>query len=59
MLQGTYKNIKNRFPVIAYGRSDTNGQLHLISLAIVSDESTETYKHFYRYFIYYLNWLID
>ena len=49
-IDGTYKNIKNRFPVIAYGRSDTNGQLHIISIAIVSDETTSTYTHFYKFF---------
>ena len=27
-IDGTYKLIKNRFPVIAYGRSDLNGHLH-------------------------------
>jgi len=37
--------------VIAFGRSDSNGQIHLISVAIVSDEKTETYTHFYRYLI--------
>lgn len=47
-IDGTYKLIKNRFPVIAYGRSDTNGQLHLISVAICSDETAEAYNHFYR-----------
>ncbi len=54
-IDGTYKNIKNRFPVIAYGRSDSNGQLHLISVAIVSDEKTETYTHFYRYLIGFIH----
>ena len=39
--------IKNRFPIIAYGRSDTNGQFHLISLAICSVENTDTYTNFY------------
>lgn len=48
-IDGTYKLIKNRFPVIAYGRSDTNGRLHLISVAICSNETTETYTHFYKY----------
>ena len=48
-IDGTYKLVKNRFPVIAYGRSDTNGQLHLISVAISSHETTETYTHFYKY----------
>ena len=38
--------MKNKFPVIAYGRSNTNGQLHLISVTILNDETTETYKHF-------------
>ena len=47
-IDGTYKLTKNRFPVIAYGRSDTNGQLYLISIAICSHETTETYTHFYR-----------
>lgn len=47
-IDGTYKNIKNRFPVIVYGRSDTNGQLHVVSIAIVSAETTATYTHFYR-----------
>lgn len=47
-IDGTYKLLKNRFPVIAYGRSDTNGQLHLISIAITSHETTELYKHFYK-----------
>ena len=47
-IDGTYKLTKNRFPVIAYGRSDTNGQLHLISIAICSNETTETYTHFYK-----------
>ena len=47
-IDGTYKLIKNRFPVIVYGRSDMNGQLHLISVAICSDETAETYSHFYK-----------
>jgi hypothetical protein len=47
-IDGTYRLIKNRFPIIAYGRSDTNGQFHLISLAICSVENTQTYTHFYR-----------
>lgn len=50
-IDGTYKLVKNRFPVIAYGRSDSNGRLHLISIAICSDETTETYKHFYKYIL--------
>ena len=45
----TYKLLKNRFPVIAYGRSDTNGQLHLISVAICSSEVADTYTHFNRF----------
>ncbi len=47
-IDGTYKLIKNRFPVIVYGRSDMNGQLHLISIAICSDETAATYSHFYK-----------
>ena len=54
-IDGTYKNIKNRFPVIAYGRSDLNGQLHLISVAIVSDETSSTYSHFYRLIFFSLS----
>ncbi len=48
-IDGTYKLIKKRFPVLVYGRSDMNGALHLISMAIVSAESTELFEHFYRY----------
>jgi len=63
-IDGTYKLLKNRFPVIAYGRSDSNGQLHLISVAICSSEVTDTYTHFYRlislfrflFFVFFLNW---
>ena len=52
-IDGTYKLIKNRVPVIAYGRTDTNGQLHLISVAICSHENSETYQHFYRFISYF------
>ncbi len=47
-VDGTYKLIKNRFPVLVYGRPDMNGQLHLISIAIVSAETAELFKYFYR-----------
>ena len=47
-IDGTYKLIKNRFSVLCYGRSDMNGVLHLISMAIVSGETTELFEHFYR-----------
>lgn len=56
-IDGTYKLLKNRFPVIAYGRSDSNGQMHLISVAICSSETQDTYTHFYRYLFNWLNWL--
>lgn len=33
-VDGTYKIIKNRYPVIVYGRSDVSGQFHLIAISI-------------------------
>ena len=47
-IDGTYKLINNKFSLIAYGRSDINGQFHLIACAIVSSESKASYVHFYR-----------
>ena len=47
-IDGTYKLIKNRFPVLVYGRSDVNGQFHLISIAIVSHENQELFSHFFK-----------
>ena len=47
-VDGTYKIIKNRFPVIVFGRSDVSGQFHPISIAIVSHETEDDYCAFFK-----------
>jgi hypothetical protein len=47
-IDSTYKLINNRFNLIVFGRSDVNGQFHLIACSIISSETTESYKKFYR-----------
>jgi hypothetical protein len=46
-VDGTYKLIRNRFPMGVFGRSDVNGQFHLIALCVLSHETEEDYRHFY------------
>ena len=45
---GTYKIVRNRFPVIVFGRSDVSGQFHPIAIALTSRETADDYEYFFR-----------
>ena len=47
-VDGTYKLIKNRFPLIVFGRSDLQGQFHLIAICITSHETADDYAFFFK-----------
>lgn len=43
-IDGTYKLVDLGFPVIVMGTSDTKGSFHLLAIAIVGEESSESYS---------------
>ena len=47
-IDGTYKLIKNGFPVIVLGVSDIQGSFHPIAFCISSNEDEEAFKEFYQ-----------
>ena len=47
-IDGTYKITCFGYPLLVYGVSDHSGHLHPVCFAIVSGESKEDFKHFYK-----------
>ena len=40
--------VRNRFPLIVFGRSDISGQFHPIAVALTSRETTDDYSYFFK-----------
>jgi hypothetical protein len=47
-IDGTYKLVKNHFPVVVIGITDIAGQFHPIAFCITSSEDTHSFTEFYR-----------
>ncbi|CAF0708035.1 unnamed protein product [Brachionus calyciflorus] len=47
-IDGTYKLIRNRFPLLVFGRTDMDGKFHLIALCITSHEKECDFLRFYN-----------
>ncbi len=46
-IDGTYKLVKNHFPVLVLGITDIAGRFHPIAFCITSNEDTHTFTEFY------------
>ncbi|CAF1077097.1 unnamed protein product [Brachionus calyciflorus] len=47
-IDGTYKLIKNRFPLIVFVKTGINQKLHVLAFCITSKEQEEDFIFFYR-----------
>lgn len=47
-VDGTYKLIRNKFPLIVFGRTDKQNQFHLIAFCITSHEKEEDFFRFFQ-----------
>ena len=47
-IDATYKIFREKFNLVAYGRTDLKRAYHPIAFMITSHEFTEDYKYFYR-----------
>ena len=47
-IDGTYKLIRNQFPLLVFGRTEKQNKFHLIAFCITSHEKEEDFVHFYN-----------